>query len=352
MFFYKLCCASQVYYDYSVGCIYQILRHNVTIMYMISRIMSRFLSQVLLLLLIVLFSDASPGYGKTFSFAILADPHLDGNAIHRAKFETAVDWIINNKDSNDIELVFVLGDIAWGGPEKNRNLIIAREILNRLNNAGIFYVPIIGDNEISAGCEREFQNVFELQYKYLSGLLANWQKAAVPVQDMYLQNFSFNYKGCHFVCPDFNSRKKGDEGGELHDFPDGTWPWFKNDIEKCSKAKRENIIIMTHIGMFHTGFEKADQYLFSEEEMTKIRQFLYSYREYVDSNYAGHIHQNWQAIVWAGLFTPLYNVRVTDETWFCTEWPESNDREITVRLVQVNNAGPKIIYRQHIRNIE
>jgi len=88
--------------------------------------------------------------------------------------------------------------------------------------------------------------------------MANWQKAAIPVKGKYLQNFSFDHKDCHFVCADFASRKVGDEGGELHDFEGGTWRWLKNDIEKCSKTKKENILIMTHIGMFRTGFEVAD----------------------------------------------------------------------------------------------
>jgi len=319
---------------------------------MIGKLTKRFLEQIILTLLIVLLPAVPRGYGETFSFAIIADPHVDGNAVRRAKFETAVDWIIDNKDSNDIELVFILGDIAWGGHRGYRNLAIARHILNRLNDAGIPYIPIIGDNEIGARCEKEFQDVFETQYKYLSGRVVNWQKAAVPLQGMYLQNFSFDYKGCHFVCLDFNSREKGNEGGELHDFPGGTWRWFQNNIEKCSKPKKENIVIMSHIGMFRTGFKTADKYLFSEDEMTKIKRFLYNYRGYVDSNYAGHIHQNWNMVVWSGLLTPLYTVRATDETWYDTEWPESDDREVTVRLVQVNSNGPKVTYAQHIQNVE
>jgi hypothetical protein len=319
-----------------------------------------FLNQVASVGLITILIVCSSGYGEAslssagdkFSFAIMADPHLNGNADRRAKFEDAIDWVIKEKDINDIELVFVLGDIAWGGDKRNRNLPIAKAILDRLNNAGIPYIPIIGDNEVQVRCEKEFQDVFEPQYRYLSKILQNWRKASVPVDGMYLQNFSFDYKSCHFVCLDFNSRKDGVESGELHDFPGGSWPWFKNDIERCQKAKKENIIIMTHIGMFRTGFSMADQYLFSEGQMKKIKQFLFNYREYVDSNYAGHIHQNWHAVVWSGLFMPIYNVRTTDETWYDTKWPESNDKELTIRLVQANCSGPKIVYNQRILDID
>jgi len=88
--------------------------------------------------------------GETFSFAVVADPHIGGSADHYSKLNTAVDWIISNKDSRDIELVFVVGDIAWGGPRSRRNLRQAKEMLDRLAGAGIAYLPVIGDNEIQA----------------------------------------------------------------------------------------------------------------------------------------------------------------------------------------------------------
>jgi len=294
---------------------------------------------------------ASCGYGETFTFVVLADPHIDGDAERKAKFETAINWIINNKADRDIDLVFVLGDIAWGRSRDGRNLKISKVILDRFKDTGIAYIPIIGDNEIQTGCEKEFHDVFEKHFQYLSGVFQNWGKAPVPVKGRYLQNFSFDYKGCHFVCADFLSRKIKDESGELHDYAGGSWQWFKSDIEHCTKSKKENIVIMTHIGMFRTGFGFADQFLFSESQMKKIKDFLFDYRDFVDSNYAGHIHQNWHTVVWSGFFVKLYDVRVTDETWYSTAWPESDDRKLTVRLVQVNSDGPKISYQQQIFNL-
>ena len=304
-----------------------------------------------LLLLSCVAAVISPVYGETFSFAILADPHISGNPDNRAKFETAVDWIISNKESKDIELTFVLGDIAWGGSRVNRNLGTAKKILDRLSNNGITYIPVIGDNEVQCGSEKEFQEIFGPHFNTLSGTLDNWRKASMPVAGRYLQNFSFDYKGCHFACPDFISRKAGGEGGELHDFAGGSWPWFKNDIERCPKLKNENIIIMTHIGMFHTGFEFADKFVFSGSEIDKIKSFLNDYKDSVDSNYAGHLHMNWYVPVWSKLFVPLYHVRVTDETWSKKQWPESEDSGLTVRWVQVDNSGTKISYQQNIEDI-
>ena len=288
--------------------------------------------------------------GETFSFAVVADPHINGSPDHNTKLKTAVDWIIGNKDAHDIELVFVVGDIAWRGPRANRNLKVAKESLDRLSRAGIAYLPIIGDNEIQCGCEKEFAETFDEQYRRLSGVLPNWRKAPIPVNGRYLQNFSFDYKGCHFVCCDFNSRKWSDEGGDLHDFAGGSWPWFKNDTETCPKDKKESVVILTHIGMFRTGFGKADEFLFSQSEMTKIKGFLYDYRDYVDTNYAGHIHQNWHASVWSGLFTTIYHVRTTDETWYGRQWPEAEDRSVTVRVVEADSDGSKVSYKQHIIN--
>jgi hypothetical protein len=294
----------------------------------------------------------APAYGETFSFAIVADPHLTGSSDQKAKLKTAIDWIIGNKNAEDIELTFFVGDIAWGGSKADRNLKAGKEMLDRLSAAGIVYVPIIGDNQIQWGSEREFAKTFDGQYRCLSRILPNWGKAPTPVDGKYLQNFSFDYKGCHFVCGDFNSRQRGNEGGELHDYAGGTWPWFKNDIKTCPKNKKESVAIFTHIGMFRTGFGKADDYLFSQDEMKKIKGFLWDYRDYVDSNYAGHIHQNWHASVWTGLFTTIYHVRTTDETWYCRQWPEIADRSTTVRLVEVDSDGPEVSYKQHVRNAQ
>ena len=319
---------------------------------MVDRIKSLFSIKSVITLFALLIPAASPGYGETFSFAIIADPHINGNADHKAKFISAVDWIISNKDKKDIQLVFVAGDIAWGGHRANRNLRIARAILDRLNDAGIPYIPVIGDNEIQRRCEKEFEETFNRQYQYLRSVLGHWRKSPTPVEGKYLQNFSFDYKGCHFVSCDFNSRKPDDEGGELHDFAGGSWPWFRKDIETCSKDRKESIVIITHIGMFRTGFSAADQFLFSQDEMDRIKSFLYDYQEYVDSNYSGHIHQNWHSVVWSGFFTTLYHARTTDETWYCKQWPEADDNEVTIRLVQVNSDGDKVIYNQHIYNAQ
>ena len=283
-------------------------------------------------------------YGQSFSFAIIADPHVDGTADHLSKFQSAVNYIISTKATRNTQLVFVVGDIAWGGS----NLSVAKGVLDRLNKAGIPYVPLIGDNEVQSRHERQFDATFAPQYRYLSGVFANWRKAPTPVNGQYLQNFSFDRGGVHFVCADFASRKSGDEGGNLNDFKGGTWPWVKDDIVSHANKnpKNENINIMTHIPMFHTGFA-ADQYLFDSAEYSSIKDFLHPYRSNVDSNYAGHIHQNFVWYVTWNL-QPIYTSRVTDETWHDTRFPESNDRKNTVLFVTATNGASSITYSQDI----
>ena len=306
-------------------------------------------TRCILVLLVAGLASFSPGNCETFSFAVLADPHIDGNPEHEACLEAAVRWIINNKNFKDIELVFIVGDIAWGYSPGSSNVVVAKEILDELNDVGIPYVPLQGDNEVHSGFEEEFDYVFGEQYHYLSEIVENWQQAPTPVAAMYLQNFSFDYKGCHFVCPDFVSRAPGQERGELHDFAGGSWPWFTNDIANCAKPKQENVVVLTHIGMFRTGVPAADQYLYTESDLLAITDFLSPYQDHVATNYAGHIHQNWYwAVPSSG--EPIYDVYVTDETWYDARWPEPDDNEITVRWVRVNDSGPTVHYTQQTAN--
>jgi len=319
---------------------------------MIGRIMSFSSGSAVRLFALLSVMTVAGAHGNTFSFAVIADPHLCGAPERAARLKTAIDWIIGERDARDIELVFVVGDIGWGGSGRNRSLRVAKGMLDRLDSAGILYVPVIGDNEVQNRTEREFAETFDPQYRRLSKLLQGWSKAPTPVSGRYLQNFSFDHKGCHFVCCDFNSRDLTDEGGDLNDFPGGSWPWFKNDIRTCPKVKKESIVVVTHIGMFRTGIGMADEYLFSRNEMKQIKDFLWDYRDHVDTNYAGHIHQNWHASVWSGLFTTIYHVRATDDTWYRTQWPEGEDRSVTVRVVEVDSSGRKVSYKQHVRNAQ
>ncbi|MDD3926748.1 MAG: metallophosphoesterase [bacterium] len=294
---------------------------------------------------------ASPGYSAQFGFAVITDPHIDGTASHQDKLQTAVNWIIANKNTDHIELVFVLGDIAWGGT----NMATAKGILDQLNTAGVPYVPLIGDNERNV--DAEFNTTFSPQYTYISDFsgVTNWSKASIPVDGKYLQNFSFDYKGVHFVCPDFNPRTAGKEYAELHDFTGGSWPWFTNDITNCAKPKYENIIMMTHIPIYRTGFAAADRYLITAADMDKVRKFTRSYKDHIAGNYSGHIHCNFSQAVGetASWFSPaIYMGYTTDETWDRQISAESSEKGCTVRWVSVNNDPNRPTYTEHVVDVD
>ena len=112
-------------------------------------------------------------------------------------------------------------------------------------------------------------------------------------------------------------------------------------------ATVSNSIVFTHIGMYTTGVPVFDQFLFTWNEMNTIKAFLLPYRANIAANYGGHMHQNWHSIVRGGLFTPIYDSWMTDETWFS---PPGYDKEITVRWVEVNTNGEEITYQQHLEN--
>lgn len=302
-----------------------------------------------LLLATAALCSAPPAGAKPFAFVLLADPHLGGRLERVRRLERAVSWIIANRDEHGFELVFVLGDLAWGGSGTTRNLAVAKKVLDPLNAAVVPYVPVLGDNEVQANCEHEFVSTFAPQYEILTRTTTDFQHEPAPETGGALQNFSFDYKGFHFVCPDFISREKNNEGGDLHPGPGGSWQWFQADIANCPKPKRENIVILTHIGMFQTHLPLVDRFLFSSSSMTTIREGLRPWRQNVAANYAGHIHQNFHAIVWDGLLSPLYHVWVTDETW---NDPPQLDHTLTVRWVRVDTSGAAVTYEQHVVDID
>lgn len=281
-----------------------------------------------------------------FSFAVLADPHVDGDPAHREYLERAVERLIAEAAARSIELVFIVGDIAWGSTGELSNLIDAKGILDQLEEAGMHYIPAPGDNEIQAGEEQKFHEVFGPHYQYLAGVLDDWQQLSIPAEGLYLESFSFEHRGCHFVLPDFISRQPGNEGADIHDFPGGSWPWFQADIEAAAHGPAERITILAHHGMFRTGFEGVDKYLTPEGAMGQIIEFLCPYRNHVAACYGGHIHQNWYWEVFCSSGELIYEVWITDDTFDAVIPPETDDDRITIRVVEVWKAPDAFFYEQ------
>ena len=259
--------------------------------------------------LTVLVLPVSADTGDSFSFAIIADPHVSGGSgtTSAQRLQLAVDWLNGHRHQEDVELVFVVGDIGWGN-----GAATARSILDGL---AVPYAPLIGDNEIHAtGDAMEFQNTYAPVFQSLEALAAdpntgfsNWQKAPGPVWNPeigdldYFQNYGFDYRGVNFACLDWVTRNMSTGFGEhadLHDFPGGTFPWFTDYIAGCPKDKEENTVMLTHHPMFTLGGWigeiVASLGAFGPGEFEKIGTFLtdpnHDYGRYVYADYAGHLH--------------------------------------------------------------
>jgi len=271
---------------------------------------------------------------QPFSFAVLADPHLYGEKEHEKRLRSCVAWINANRRTHAIDLVFVLGDIGKG----RSGLRTARSILNGLT---VPFVPVLGDNEIQKGDETEFNRVFEPHYRSLEGILDNWRRQPTPVwnpehrQESFLQNFSFDHRGLHFLGIDWCTRIRIPiigEQADLHDFPGGTFPWFQEDIEYAPKDFAENILMMSHHPM-HDLTLGIGGFDFREQRM--VEDFTRQYGKHVFANFAGHYHLNWHTIRFRGQFELI----MTDGTW---------DDENTIRIVRVENDGRSFSYSHQL----
>lgn len=263
-----------------------------------------------------------------YSFAVLADPHITTSLDPQERLAAAVAWINDNAAAEKIELVWVVGDIGWG-----EGLPVARGLLDEL---AVTYVPVIGDNEISAGSEQAFDDTFADHYVLLSTTLQGWQRGAVevynPVHDQtsWLQNFSFDYGGIHWVGLDWCSRDDNallSEFAELHDFEGGTWPFFQDEIGVLEAGPGEDVLLFSHHPMHLGNFDEA--------QMEQITNLTGPVSERVGGAWAGHLHQDAEVAVDEGGYT----VWVTDAVW---------DDEKTVRVVQVRGNGERFEYSQEL----
>lgn len=116
----------------------------------------------------VLASPSVAATGDSFSYVVIADPHVSsGSATSSAahRLQQAVEWVDDHRQSENIDLSFVVGDIGW-----NEGLPVAKSILDGLT---VPYAPLIGDDDVhgsDGNGDLEFYNTFAPVYQSLEAL--------------------------------------------------------------------------------------------------------------------------------------------------------------------------------------
>ena len=265
-----------------------------------------------------------------FSIAVLADPHISGNAEHSARLQEAIAWINEHRENRQIELVPVLGDVGWGV-----GLSESKELLEQLE---VPYIPIIGDNEIQYGDEENFTTVYNDQFQWLSENTEAWTfgGGAVwnpeEVKESFFTNMAFTHKGIRLIALDWASRLPSSEGiwtefGYLHEFEGGTKEFLESELPILTESKQSSTLFLTHIPMTIGSFNSA--------QMDSITTTVAAYSDRIYANFAGHMHVN----VEDDTRDRGYEVYVTNAVW---------DDVITIRMLDVYQNSNAVYFEQEL----
>ncbi|MFZ5481707.1 MAG: metallophosphoesterase family protein [Myxococcota bacterium] len=267
-----------------------------------------------------------------FSFVVLADPHVSAAEAseNEARLAAAVEWIAENAEARDVAVVILVGDIAW-----DDGFDAARAVLDTLP---VPWVPVLGDNEIQFGDEEAFDAAFASQYAGLAQELDGWQRGTTPVDNpeigapSWIQDFSFDIDGVHFVGLDWCTRHLGGIEGEmadLHDFDGGTLRWLEDDLHALPEGPSDRVAFFSHHPMHLSpgAFDLA--------EIEALDALLATWDDAIYANFAGHYHVNGEEV---DTGRPL-DVYVTDATW---------DDAIDLRVVSVEANAAEVRWTHEI----
>lgn len=269
-----------------------------------------------------------------FSFVVLADPHLYGSADNDARAESAVAWINQHAAERGIELVLLVGDIAWNtGTETAPALFDALELP---------WVPITGDNEIQSSDEQAFFEAFEPQWQALGEQLDGFTHAAMPVDypehetQSWFTNQRFTHRGVTFIGLDWCARVIGGVFGEmadLHDLEGGTQPWLEAALSSLDEPAGDSVVMYSHHPMH------LSPGAFDLEEMATLEGLVEPFGDKVYASFAGHYHMDGEEVLESG----LWEVFVTDATW---------DDDVRLRVVEVSGNGARFAYAHELVTVE
>jgi len=307
-----------------------------------------------------LFSTSTMIKVEPFTFAIIADLHIgrgypdyDGEGFDDGyhgedyylteRLKNVVNWIIENKDNIDcngikcpIKFLVILGDIS-DSAEKSE-FLKAKEILDKLNDYDIPYVPLFGNHDVWPYTENNeaiytlgenyFDEVFwsdDSKNTKLMKEILNWQR---DNGNPKYKNFAFNYGGINFIGLDFNSRErfmKFAKGvGSDAVLNEINKEWLKKKLEEF---KGEPIILLSHHPMIK---EKIPINAFSIVEYYEIEKIIKN--QSVVLNFGGHIHSFYDPINRSGLLPQYENVNKNYD-------PINGTQVLTTEALMVGSNG-------------
>lgn len=272
-------------------------------------------------------SDVPP-MEHAFSFVVFADPHISSDIEHEERLAAAVQWVNDNAAAEQIELVWIVGDIGWGPGLETANAL--------LSDLTVPWVPVLGDNEVHLGSEADFNDVFAAQWAELEATFPGMERGPVEVHNTtydttsWMVNLVFEHRGLRWVGLDWNSRNESGllgEFGELNDFEGGTLPFFQDHVGTLEASDAEDVLLFSHHPM-HVG-------VFNDAQMAELTAVTGPIRGRVAGAYAGHLHLTATIEVDEGGYTAW----VTDAIW---------DDENTIRVVEVHTNGLTHTYVQDL----
>jgi parallel beta-helix repeat protein len=262
------------------------------------------------------------------------------------RLQRTVEWIIDNRDNYNIRFVVVLGDISDSG--EYSELKKAKNILDKLNEEDIPYVPVIGNHDIWPYTDKEekssYSDYFKRIFQDRFAVLAHDPNFNLQFQESQkeLINYRFTYKRVNFVALDFNSRTHVPLGQGVMPFAalhEETLDWLNDSL---ALYEEEPVVLLSH-HPFVFDLTMA----FQIGELDDIDNAIEDSNAEVIANFAGHIHGFYDEYHRLG-FRPPINPHFMDANkdytgaWFTPDIPILTTEAL---MVASNEPAPKGIIR-------
>lgn len=160
--------------------------------------------------------------------------------------------------------------------------------------------------------DKYFTELFAPVFKELAAAFPEWDNGTrlTPtaiddgergVHESYLQNFSFSYRGYHFVCADFTTRfyahLLGKEAADLLDIPGGTLPWLRTHLSGYPGKGDRNILIFAHHPLTKSVLNRI--FSFPPKEHDEMVSYLTDpgNKGHIGLWAAGHLHNSREYVI-------------------------------------------------------